>query len=107
MGMLRIVSNRGDERRLWNEQDALAGDAEALRRFEKQNGSLHERAPGARRLFVSKRASWSSDLSSSTPRPRRLSWSPAWSGDERGNAGIHLGRDNRDYFPRAAWAVHR
>ena len=56
MGMLRIVSNRGDERRLWNEQDALAGDAEALRRFEKQNGSLHERAPGARRLFVSKRA---------------------------------------------------
>ncbi len=30
MGMLRIVSNRGDERLLWNEQDALAGDAEAL-----------------------------------------------------------------------------
>ncbi len=30
MGMLRIISNRGDERLLWNEQDALAGDAEAL-----------------------------------------------------------------------------
>jgi len=28
--MLRIISNRGDERLLWNEQDALAGDAEAL-----------------------------------------------------------------------------
>jgi hypothetical protein len=30
MGMLRIISSRGDDRISWNEQDALAGDAEAL-----------------------------------------------------------------------------
>jgi hypothetical protein len=30
MGMLRIISSRGDDRISWNEQDALSGDAEAL-----------------------------------------------------------------------------
>ena len=29
MGMLRIISKRGDDRLLWNAEDALAGDAEA------------------------------------------------------------------------------
>jgi len=29
MGMLRIISKRGDERLSWNAQDAQAGDAEA------------------------------------------------------------------------------
>lgn len=30
MGMLRIVSRRGDDRLHWNEQEALGGDAEAM-----------------------------------------------------------------------------
>jgi hypothetical protein len=30
MGMLRIISKRGDDRLFWKEQDVLAGDAEAL-----------------------------------------------------------------------------
>src|SRR5260370_9877579 len=30
MGMLRVISHRGDDHLLWNEQDALAGDAEAI-----------------------------------------------------------------------------
>ncbi len=29
MGMLRVISKRGDDRVHWTEQDALAGDAEA------------------------------------------------------------------------------
>ena len=29
MGVMRIISRRGDERLSWNERDALAGDAEA------------------------------------------------------------------------------
>ncbi len=29
MGMLRIISKRGDDRLQWNEQDALTGNAEA------------------------------------------------------------------------------
>jgi hypothetical protein len=29
MGMLRVISKRGDDRVHWNEQDALTGDAEA------------------------------------------------------------------------------
>ena len=28
MGMLRIISKRGDDRLIWNAEDALAGDAE-------------------------------------------------------------------------------
>jgi len=30
MGMLRVISKRGDDRVQWNEQDARAGDEEAL-----------------------------------------------------------------------------
>ena len=30
MGLLRVISKRGDDRVHWNEQDALAGDAEAI-----------------------------------------------------------------------------
>jgi hypothetical protein len=29
MGMLRIISKRGDDRLFWNEEHALVGDAEA------------------------------------------------------------------------------
>ncbi len=30
MGMVRVICKRGDDRLHWNEQDALAGDAEAM-----------------------------------------------------------------------------
>jgi hypothetical protein len=30
MGMLRVISKRGDDQLHWNEQDALAGDAETM-----------------------------------------------------------------------------
>ena len=30
MGMLRVISKRGDDRVHWNEQDALAGDSLAI-----------------------------------------------------------------------------
>ena len=48
MGMLRIISNRGDERLRWNEQDALARDAEALAAIrEAERIFARERARGA------------------------------------------------------------
>jgi hypothetical protein len=48
MGMLRIISKRGDERLRWNEQDALAGDAEALAAIrEAERIFARERARGA------------------------------------------------------------
>jgi hypothetical protein len=48
MGMLRIISNRGDDRLLWNEQDALAGDAEAMAALrEAERIFARERARGA------------------------------------------------------------
>ncbi len=48
MGMLRIISKRGDERLLWNEQDALASDAEALAALrEAERIFARERARGA------------------------------------------------------------
>ncbi len=48
MGMLRIISCRGDDRRLWNEQDALAGDAEAIAALrEVERIFAQERARGA------------------------------------------------------------
>ena len=48
MGMLRIISKRGDERLLWNEQDALAGDAEAMAALrEVERIFARERARGA------------------------------------------------------------
>ena len=45
MGMLRVISKRGDDRVYWNEQDALAGDAEA-------NAAIRE----AERIFARERA---------------------------------------------------
>ncbi len=48
MGMLRIISHRGDDRLLWNEQDALAGDAEAIAALrEVERIFAQERARGA------------------------------------------------------------
>ena len=45
MGMVRVISKRGDDRVQWNEQDALAGDAEA-------NAAIRE----AERIFARERA---------------------------------------------------
>jgi hypothetical protein len=48
MGMLRIISKRGDERLLWNQQDALGGDAEAQAAIaEAERIFARERARGA------------------------------------------------------------
>ena len=48
MGMLRVISKRGDDRVQWNEQDALAGDAEALAAIrEAESIFAQERARGA------------------------------------------------------------
>jgi hypothetical protein len=48
MGMLRIISKRGDDRLLWNEQDALAGDTEAMAAIrEAERIFARERAKGA------------------------------------------------------------
>ena len=48
MGMLRIISRRGDDRLHWNEQDALAGDAEAMAAVrEAERIFARERAQGA------------------------------------------------------------
>jgi hypothetical protein len=45
MGLLRVISERGDEHVHWTEQDALAGDAEA-------NAAIGE----AERIFARERA---------------------------------------------------
>jgi len=46
--MLRVISKRGDDRVHWNEQDALAGDAEALAAIrEAERIFERERARGA------------------------------------------------------------
>jgi hypothetical protein len=48
MGMLRVISKRGDDRVQWNEQDAQAGDAEAIAAIrEAERIFAHERARGA------------------------------------------------------------
>jgi hypothetical protein len=48
MGMLRVISKRGDDRLLWNEQDALAGNAEAIAAIrEAERIFARERARGA------------------------------------------------------------
>ena len=48
MGMLRVISKRGDERVQWNAQDALAGDTEALTAIrEAERIFAQERARGA------------------------------------------------------------
>ena len=45
MGMVRVISKRGDDRVQWNEQDAQAGDAEAM-------AAIRE----AERIFTQERA---------------------------------------------------
>ena len=45
MGMLRVISKRGDERVNWTEQDALTGDTET-------NAAIRE----AERIFARERA---------------------------------------------------
>jgi hypothetical protein len=48
MGMMRIISKRGDDRLHWNVQDALAGDAEARAAVrEAEQIFARERARGA------------------------------------------------------------
>jgi hypothetical protein len=48
MGMLRVISKRGDDRVQWNEQDAQAGDAEAIAAVrEAERIFAEERARGA------------------------------------------------------------
>lgn len=48
MGMLRIISRRGDTRLHWNEQDVQAGDAEAMAAIrEAERIFARERARGA------------------------------------------------------------
>ncbi|HLI05349.1 MAG TPA: hypothetical protein VKV40_02140 [Ktedonobacteraceae bacterium] len=49
MGMLRVISRRGDDRQFWNVEDALAGDAEAMAVLkEAERIFAQERARGAR-----------------------------------------------------------
>jgi len=48
MGMLRVISKHGDDRVQWNEQDAQAGDAEAMAAIrEAERIFAHECARGA------------------------------------------------------------
>ena len=48
MGMLRIISKRGDECLIWNERDALNGHTEAQAAIaEAERIFAHERARGA------------------------------------------------------------
>ena len=48
MGMLRVISRRGDDRVQWNEQEAEAGDAEAIAAIrEAERIFAEERARGA------------------------------------------------------------
>ena len=48
MGMLRVISKRGDDRVYWNEQDAQAGDADAIAAIrEAERIFAHERKSGA------------------------------------------------------------
>ena len=48
MGMLRVISSRGDDRVQWNEQDAQTGDAEAIAAIrEAERIFALERARGA------------------------------------------------------------
>ncbi|HEY6405910.1 MAG TPA: hypothetical protein VIY29_00430 [Ktedonobacteraceae bacterium] len=48
MGLLRVIGTRGDDRLHWNEQDAQAGDAEAIAAIrEAERIFARERARGA------------------------------------------------------------
>jgi hypothetical protein len=55
--MLRVISKRGDDRVHWNEQDCLAGDAEAnaaIREAERIFARVRARGATAYRLEVGK-----------------------------------------------------
>jgi hypothetical protein len=53
MGMLRVISKRCDDRVQWNEQDALAGDTEALAAIrEVERIFAQERTRGATAYHV-------------------------------------------------------
>lgn len=53
MGMIRVISRRGDDRQFWNEQDALAGDVEAMAALrEAERIFAQERARGAKAFRV-------------------------------------------------------
>ena len=57
MGLLRVISRRGDERVQWTEQDALSGDAEvnaAIREAERIFAQERARAVTAYRLEAGK-----------------------------------------------------
>ncbi len=48
MGMLRVMSRRGDDRTVWNQQKAQAGDREAAAAVREAERIFHaERARGA------------------------------------------------------------
>lgn len=48
MGMLRVISKRGDDRVQWNQQDARTGNAEAIAAIrEAERIFAEERARGA------------------------------------------------------------
>jgi hypothetical protein len=48
MGMLRVISKRGDDRVLWNAENAQAGDGEAMAAIrEAERIFARERARGA------------------------------------------------------------
>ena len=53
MGVLRVISKHGDDRVQWNEQDAQAGDAEAMAAIrEAERIFTQERARGATAFLV-------------------------------------------------------
>jgi hypothetical protein len=53
MGLVRVISTRGDECLHWNEQDALIGDAEAMAAIrEAERIFARERARGATAVRV-------------------------------------------------------
>ncbi len=85
MGMLRVISCRGDDRLLWNEQDALAGDAEAMA-FRVEAGKPAER------------------LEQFDAQASQMIVSHEWWKDECGNARLRFAGDHRECFP--AGVVH-
>src|SRR5437773_4544041 len=75
-------------------------------RFKKPSGSLPESEPGARRLFGLSQANRSSEWSSLTPRPSRLSWSHEWLGVEHGSGGGGFVRCGIGRSDPGAWGAH-
>ena len=83
MGMLRVISRRGDDRVQWNEQDVQTRGAETLAAIrEAERIFAQGRARGATAYRV-EAASRSSEESSLTPRLSRWSWCQRGLVDER------------------------